>query len=500
METVSKVRRWVKADGLSIREVCRRTCLSRNTVRKYLRDENAEPQYRQSVPRRSRRLLEHEVHLKLMYEADLCRPVRERRSMQGLYDALVCSGYTGSYDTVRRYITRLKGRCSGVGHGYIPLEFDAGDALQFDWSHEVVVLGGVEQKVRVAHFRLCHSRKPFIVAYLRESQEMVLDAFNRALAFYGGVPRRVIIDNPKTMVSFIGKGKERIFHPRFQSLMNHYTMEPVACTPASGWEKGQVESQVKTLRGQVFAPKLYFDGLDDLNGHLQARCEALSAKPHPEAKTRSIAEVFADERTTLRSLGRPFDGYTERKVSVDGYCLARFDTNSYSVPCHYARRPVSLRAYADRITISDGQEIIAEHKRCFDRHQKRFCLWHYLPLLQQRPGALRNGAPFKHGNMPKPLEMIWEHYRKQPGGDRDFIELLMLYQQHGQNALEMACELAVEYGTIQLSAIIALLHALTEPEGAKEMTDDEVACHHLQQPPEANCHRYDQLLSKGEAA
>ena len=96
--------------------------------------------------------------------------------------------------------------------------------------------------------------------------------------------------------------------------------------------------------------------------------------------------------------------------------------------------------------------------------------------------------------------MIWEHYRKQPGGDRDFIELLMLYQQHGQNALEMACELAVEYGTIQLSAIITLLHALTEPEGAKEMTDDEVACHHLQQPPEANCHRYDQLLSKGEAA
>ena len=107
METVSKVRRWVKADGLSIREVCRRTGLSRNTVRKYLRDENADPQYRQSVPRRSRRLLEHEVQLQSMYETDLSRPVRERRSMQGLYDALVCSGYAGSYDTVRRYITRL---------------------------------------------------------------------------------------------------------------------------------------------------------------------------------------------------------------------------------------------------------------------------------------------------------------------------------------------------------------------------------------------------------
>ncbi len=500
METVSKVRRWVKADGMSIREVCRKTGLSRNTVRKYLRDENAEPRYRMSAPRGSRRLLEHEVHLKSMYEADLSRPARERRSMRGLYEALVCEGYTGSYDTVRRYIIRLKGSSAGVSQGYIPLEFDAGDALQFDWSHEVVVLGSVEQKIRVAHFRLCHSRKPFILAYLRESQEMVLDAFNRALAFYGGVPRRVIIDNPKTMVAFIGKGKERTFHPRFLACMSHYAMEPVACTPASGWEKGQVESQVKTLRGQIFSPKLYFDTLEDLNAHLQARCEALANKPHPEAKTRSIDEVFAEEREALRPLGRAFDGYTERQVSVNGYCLARFDTNDYSVPCHYARRPVSLRAYADKVVISDGKEVIAEHERCFDKHQKRFCLWHYLSLFEQRPGALRNGAPFKHWSMPKALEMIWRHYQSQTGGDRDFIELLTLYREHGSDAVEMACELAVEYGTLQLSAIIALLHDLTDTESAEEMADEAVSYPQLHLPPEANCHRYDQLLSTGAAA
>ena len=500
METVSKVRRWVKADGMSIKEVCRRTGLSRNTVRKYLRDENAVPEYRMTKERGSRRLLEHEVHLKGMYEADLLRSVRERRSMQGLYEALVVDGYTGSCDTVRRYIVRLKGSSTSVGQGYIPLEFDAGDALQFDWSHEVVVLGGIEQKIRVAHFRLCHSRKPFFVAYLRESQEMVLDAFNRAFAFYGGVPRRVIIDNPKTMVAFIGKGKERIFHPRFLACMSHYAIEPVACTPASGWEKGQVESQVKTVRSQVFTPKLYFDRLEDLNAHLEARCEALAAKPHPEAKTRSVADVFSEEQSTLRPLGRPFDGYSERQVSVNGYCLAQFDTNLYSVPCQYARHPVSLRAYANKIIISDGKEVIAEHARCFDKHQKCFCIWHYLPLFEQRPGALRNGAPFKHWVMPAALRMIWEQYRDQPGGDRDFIELLTLSQKHGQDAVGMACELAVEYGTMQLSAIIALLHDLTEPESARELAVEAVSYPQLQLPPEANCHRYDQLLSTGEAA
>ena len=82
--------------------------------------------------------------------------------------------------------------------------------------------------MKVAHFRLCHSRKPFVVAYPGESQEMVLDAFVRALSFYGGVPRRVIIDNPKTMVTYVSRSKDRVFHPRFLALTNHYVMEPVA--------------------------------------------------------------------------------------------------------------------------------------------------------------------------------------------------------------------------------------------------------------------------------
>lgn len=327
-----------------------------------------------------------------------------------------------------------------------------------------------------------------------ESQEMILDAFNRALAFYGGVPRRVIIDNPKTMVLFLGRGKERIFHPRFLACMSHYAMEPVACTPASGWEKGQVENQVKILRKQLFAPKLTFDTLADLNAHLEARCEDLSSKLHPEAKTRSIRDVFAEEQVKLRPVGQVFDGYAERQVRVTGTCLVQYDTNTYSVPCQYACQTLSLRAYADRVVLSDGQNMIAEHARCFGRYKKQFCIWHYLPLFQQRPGALRNGAPFKRWEAPKALTVIWDHYRKQAGGDRDFVELLTLYQKHGAEAVEMACQLAMEYKTLQLPAIIALLHDLTEQACPKEMAAEVNSYPQLQLPPEANCHRYDQLI------
>ena len=500
METVLKVRHWVKSGEKSIREVSRETGLSRNTIRKYLRDENAVPEYHRRVSTHPRRLSDYEVLLRGMYEADLGRSPRERRTMQGLYEALVCEGYEGSYDTVRRYVLRLKGSSKSV-RGYIPLAYDAGDALQFDWSHEVVTLGGVDTKIYAAHFRLCHSRKPFVVAYLRESQEMVLDAFDRAFAFYGGVTRRVIIDNPKTMVAFIGKGKDRIFHPRFLALMSYYAVEPVACSPAAGNEKGQVERQVQALRKQIFAPKLAFATLADLNAHLEAQSILQEERTHPEAKTRTIADVFEDERGLLRPTGRPFDGYVERAVRVSGTCLVQYDTNSYSVPCAYTFQTLSLRSYADKVILTNGREIVAEHERCFERYQKRFSIWHYLPLFQQKPGALRDGAPFKHWDAPKPLAMIWAHYRKQKGGDRDFVELLTLYHEHGHEAVEMACELAVEHKTLQLSAIIALLHDLTEVNHPKEMAVGTNSYPQLQLPPKADCSRYDQLTtSSGEAA
>ena len=494
METVSKIRRWVLADGLSIREVSRRTGLSRNTIRKYLRSEQVEPCYQMQQARPLRSLLEHELRLKALYEADMGFPARERRSMRGLYDVLVVEGFAGSYDTVRRYILRLKD-ARQVKDGYIPLEYDAGDAVQFDWSHEIVSFSGVDTKVYVAHFRACHSRKSFIRAYLRESQEMVLDAFNHAFAFYGGVPRRVIIDNPKTMVLSIGKGKERVFHPRFEAMTSYYAITPVACTPASGNEKGQVERQVQAVRRQIFAPKLAFDTLEDLNVYLEAQCVVLNGKPHPERKHCTIEEIFTEEYAVLRPAGRPFDGYVERSARVGSTCMVQYDTNSYSVPCAYASKTVSLRSYADRIVISNGSEVIAEHERIFARHQKCFSLWHYLPLLQQKPGALRDGAPFKRWDMPKPLAMIWEHYRTQSGGDRDFVELLTLYQQHGADAVEMACELALSHKTMQLSAILVFLYDLIEPARAQEMAVDMASHLQLQLPPAANCHRYNQLMT-----
>ena len=173
------------------------------------------------------------------------RSSRERVTLLRICEDLRGLGYEGGYDAVRRYASSWRRRGStGVSAAFVPLSFEPGEAYQFDWSHEVVLIDGVTVTVKVAHMRLCHSRMPFVRAYPRETQEMVFDAHDRAFAFYKGACTRGIYDNMKTAVDAIFVGKDRAYNRRFQQMCSHYLVEPVACTPASGWEKGQVENQV----------------------------------------------------------------------------------------------------------------------------------------------------------------------------------------------------------------------------------------------------------------
>ena len=110
---------------------------------------------------------------------------------------------------------------------------------------------------------------------------MVFDAHDRAFAFFGGVPRRMIYDNPKTLVAVIFSGKERRFNRRFLALANHDLFEPLACTPAAGWEKGQVENQVGNIRAWLFTPRPRFADFAALNQWLRAQCERLGSRAHP---------------------------------------------------------------------------------------------------------------------------------------------------------------------------------------------------------------------------
>lgn len=265
--------------------------------------------------------------LNRLLEVNAARASRERQSLTQLYEELSGLGYEGGYDAVRRYASNwARDQSSGASSAFVPLSFAPGEAYQFDWSHEVVVIDGATTTIKVAHVRLCHSRMFFVRAYPRETQEMVFDAHDRAFAFFKGTCTRGIYDNMKTAVETIFTGKERLYNRRFLQMASHYLVEPVACTPASGWEKGQVESQVGTVRQRFFSPRVRVKSYEELNAWLLDKCIASArTSKHPELTDKTVWEVFQKERPHLVPYAGRFDGFHSLPAAVSKTCLVRFD-------------------------------------------------------------------------------------------------------------------------------------------------------------------------------
>ena len=195
VETIAKIRRAYFTLGKPIKEICRELRISRKVVRKVIRSDATEFHYersRQPLPR----IGPWRERLEALLEENESRPPRQRLTIIRIYEELVALGYAGSYAAVRRYVVAWREkRASAMADAFVPLSFAPGEAYQFDWSHEIVVLDGVTTIVKVAHLRLCHSRMMFVRAYPRETQEMVFDAHERAFAFFKGACGRGVYDN-----------------------------------------------------------------------------------------------------------------------------------------------------------------------------------------------------------------------------------------------------------------------------------------------------------------
>jgi transposase len=300
VETIARIRRDYFVKKKPIKEIVRDVKVSRNTVRKVIRTEATSFSYDRRVQPMPK-LGPWRDELDRVLAANEAKGKRERLSLLRISEDLEALGYSGGYDAVRRYAkTWRRRRSTSLAQAYIPLTFSPGEAYQFDWSHEYVVLAGVTTKVKVAHVRLCHSRMFFVRAYPRESQEMVFDAHDRAFRLFDGACRRGIYDNMKTAVETVFIGKDRVYNRRFLQMCGHYLVEPTACTPGAGWEKGQVENQVGTVRGRFFTPRLRFKTYDELNAWLLDQCVAYARRhPHPTFKDKTVWQIFEDERPSL---------------------------------------------------------------------------------------------------------------------------------------------------------------------------------------------------------
>jgi len=492
VETVARIRRAHFVQGRTIKAIARELGIARNTIRRVLRSGETSFSYEREVqPRPKLAPWTGELERRLAANAKL--PRRDRLGLIRIYEDLRRAGYMGGYDAVRRYARAWeRDRGAAATDAYVPLTFAPGEAYQFDWSHEIVLLGGVTTPIKVAHVRLCHSRMPFLRAYPRETQEMVFDAHDKAFAFFRGACRRGIYDNMRTAVDAVFAGRDRAFNRRFLQMCSHHLVEPTACTPASGWEKGQVENQVGVMRERFFKPRLRFATYVEMNAWLLDRCVAYAkAHPHPERRDSPVWEVFEAERPSLVPHAGAFDGFHAKAASVSKTCLVQFDKNKYSVMAQAVGRPVEVHAYAERIAVRQDGMVVADHARCFGRNQTIYDPWHYVPVLARKPGALRNGAPFKDWAPPGALGRVQQKLKAAVDGDRQMVAILTAVLADGLPAVEAACAEALGAGLCSSDVVLNALSRRHQPPAPPPIPVPHALT--LRQRPVADCARYDTL-------
>ena len=500
MDMIGKVRRMKMRDGLTHSEIARRTGLSRNTVKKWLKaGGDVEPKYRRKG--KDTLLTPFETTLVSALKADAHRPREHRRTARALLTQLQAQGYRGGYTTLTNFIRDWRAQSGkDVTRAFVPLSFEFGEAFQFDWSEEGIVVGGVYYQAQAAHLKLCASRAFWLVAYPSQGHEMLFDAHTRSFAALGGVARRGIYDNMKTAVDKVGAGKKRAVNARFEAMTGHYLFEPEFCNVASGWEKGIVEKNVRDRRISIWhkATKQRWPNMQALNTWLEGECRAAWAElNHPEWPTLKVADVLQDEQQRLMPNPRPFDGYIEVLARVSSTALVHLQRNRYSVPTEHAHEVVSLRLYPERIDVVAENARIASHARSFERSQTFYDWRHYVSLIERKPGALRNGAPFE--TLPEALKKLQGILLRREGGDRVMAQVLAAVPVHGLDAVLVAAELALEAGKPSGEHVLNVLARLKAP---SEPASLEAASTPLKLAvePLANVQRYDRLRgAAGEA-
>jgi transposase len=492
MELLGKIRRMHVREKLSERAIAKRTGLSRNTVHKWLKTPEKVQQPKYARGKGFSKLEGFTDELELALKADALRPKHDRRSARALFAQIKANAYVGGYSRVTDFIRAWRASEGKNIKAFVPLKFEMGEAFQFDWSEEGLVVGGIYHRMQVSHMKLCASRAFWLVAYPSQGHEMLFDAHTRSFAALGGVARRGIYDNMKTAVDKVKKGKGRTVNARFAVMCAHYLFDADFCNVASGWEKGVVEKNVQDSRRRIWidAQTRKWGSFEELNAWLGERCRSLwSEIRHPEYQQFSVAEMLEQERTELMPMPTVFDGYIERSAKVSSTCLVAVARNRYSVPCELAGQRVSTRLYPNRVEIATDELIVARHQRLSSRGHISYDWQHYIALVQRKPGALRNGAPF--ADMPEPLLRLRQGLMRIEGGDKTMAQVLNCVSCHGLEAVLVAVELVIESGALSSEHVLNVLARLNAP----PMPGTVDSSLHLEEAPVANTGRYDSLRS-----
>lgn len=302
-----------------------------------------------------------------------------------VYQRLVPMGFDGSYPIVKRYVRRVRPR---PREAFLTLNFAPGQCAQLDWGQfGTVALGDTRRRLSFFVMVLCHSRQMYLEFTVSQSMEHFLACHERAFQFFGGSVRELMIDNLKSAVLHRPRADAPVFHPRYLDLAQHFGFTIKPCGVGRGNEKGIVENAVGYVKKNLLNG-LEISDFNALRDHADRwLAEVANTRTHGQTRQRPV-DLWQQERSHLQPLPeRPFHTAVVKTVRVSNRFRITWDTNRYSVPAQYANRKVELHAYTDRLCVYSEQQLIARHRRCYDRYQDIEDPEHPKPLLAQRAKA-----------------------------------------------------------------------------------------------------------------
>jgi transposase len=469
MITVEKreaIRRAYFVENKSIRQIAREFRCSRPTVREALSSAECVP-YTLKVARPCPVLGPFKARIDELLAKSERMPRKQRYTGRKIFQLIRADGYTGSESTVRGYIARKRGERKRL-EVYIPLEFDPGTDAQVDWGEAVALMGGQRVTVKLFTMRLCYSRRLFVMAFPAQKQEAFFQGHVRAFHHLQGIPHRISYDNLKAAVQRILQGRNRQEQEAFIVFRSHYLFDSHFCTPGQAHEKGRVEKGIGFSRRNFMVPMPETASFEELNAHLLAHCLADDQRRVKRQKM-TIGEAWEMERPFLRPLPvRDFECCVTRPVKLNRYSQVEFQTNRYSVPADMAYRNLMIKAYPFRIDILHLDRVLASHARCYDREKDILDPLHYLPLLEQRPGAFDHAKPIRRWREGWPVvyERLLERLRAQwpeGRGIREFVRILKLHRDHPAHLVSQAVGQALEYGCAHADGVTLCLRQLMDP-------------------------------------
>ncbi len=374
-EVFCKIHNYSQQQGLKVPQIARELGLDPKTVAKWIKVKSFTP--RQSASRNSK--LDP-------YKTQIVRWLESHAySATQIFQRLKEIGYAGGYSIVKDYVRVVR---PARHPAFLTLSFEPGECAQVDWGeYGSVKVGSTRRRLSFFVMVLCDSRLMYVEFTVSQTMEHFLSCHQNAFQFFGGVPKKVMVDNLKSAVLRRQVGQAPVFNPRYLDFSNHYGFKMVACNVRKGNEKGRVEN------GVGYVKKNFLNGLDipdfsAVNPAARTWLDTIAnVRMHGETHEQPI-DRFETEKKALQALpAQPYDVSVIHTVRASNRFRVTLDTNRYSVPAEYASTALTLKAYPDRMVVYHQDKLIAQHVRRYDRHQDYELSDHPKELLTQRRKA-----------------------------------------------------------------------------------------------------------------